>query len=182
MDINQFTAEVNAVNWHCFSGPEHYRPESVPAALISLALAQESKESLDNFKDMDFGFLSQERDLLLNSSIASDVKFSVGNDHSGSYYPAVRMALPFIIHVSLFGNHLVARNCAINILIDLYYHCPDCTGTDVDPEELQKFLRGTIKKTIVENAENFRQFAIENEGNDSLIKSLLGIVEPNEVE
>jgi len=181
MDIKQFIEEVNNVHWSGFDGPNYYKPNDVPEALISLALAaQESRDGLDYFENIGLNSKAQEGDLLLNAAIANKVKFSIGNDHNGSYYPAVRGALPFIIQIALFGNNAVAINCAINVLIDLYYHCPDCTGsdTDTDPKELQEFLRGAIENTINGNRQKFEQIAKDDARSESLIESLLEIIDP----
>jgi len=77
------------------------------------------------------------------------------------------MALPFIIEVALYGNHVVARNCAINILIDLYYFDPEYA-----PQELQESVRKTIEDVIEENRANFEEFVAEYPRNATLIKSL----------
>ena len=102
MDINKYIAEIRSIDWHSYTN-------EVPKALISLACAeQESKGGIYQQGNSDV-------DLLLNAKIANDMLSSIGNNHAGCYFPIVRDALPFIIQVSLFGNHLVARNCAINI-------------------------------------------------------------------
>ena len=159
MDIEQFTLEVKAVEWDRYIGPLYYNPDDVSISLISLALAdQESKERIIQIEGI-------EADLLLNAKITSDVMFAIGNDHSGTYYPAVRAALPFIIQVALYGNHVVARNCAINILIDLYAFTPD-DGSN----ELLKFVQATIEKVIIENRESFTKFADDDKRNQSYSK------------
>jgi len=165
MDIDQFVMKLNAVDWRNFAG-SMYEPERVADSLTSLALAdQESKEGVYQIEGV-------EADLLLNAKIASDVMFAIGNDHSGTYYPAVCEALPFIIQVAIFGNHLVARNCAINILIDLYYFCPEDESAD-----LEELVKDAIRAAIIENRKNFTEFAINSESNRSLIDGLLEIVD-----
>ena len=169
MNTKHFITELTAVDWHSFGGSIDYRPKTVSTALLALALAdQESKEGIYHIE-------GTEPDLLLNSKIASYVMFAVGNDHSGTYYPAIRKALPFIIQVALAGNNLVARNCAINILIDLYYFCPE----DGD-KNLMDFVKQTIKDAILSNKENFEKVAVDDARNKSLIGSLISIVEESE--
>jgi len=167
MNLDKFIEEVKAINWYDFSGSDFYYPEKVADSLIALAYAnQESREGmLDN------------SDLLLNAKVASDVRFAIGNDHSGTYYPAVRKALPFISKIALFGNHLVAKNCAINILIDLYYFCSECNDDSDSEEELMKFVKSTIERTISENRDVFVNFVVDDPRNESLVKSLLEIVD-----
>jgi hypothetical protein len=166
MDVEQFISEVKAMDWRGFSGTAYYKPDEVTAALLSLACADE--ESTAGIYKIE----GLESDLLLNAKIKSDVMYAIGNDHSGAYYPAVRGALPFIVQVALNGNHCVARNCAINILIDLYYFEPDG-----DEPELENYVRETIKKTIAEHRNNFLEFATDNQMNNSLIESLLCIAD-----
>ena len=166
MDINQFISDVNSINWHSYCR-EDYQPERVPISLIALARAdQESKEGI-------YQRAGTEVDLLLNAKIKSDVMFAVGNDHRGTYYPVARRALPFVIQIALYGFHVVARNCAINILIDLFYFCSDCDSDDM----LNKFVKDEIKSTIIANRENFKKFAADDKRNGSLIESLMGIAD-----
>ena len=171
MDLDKFIQEVKAVNWHDFSGSDFYYPEKVAESLIALALAnQETKEKIAYSAESNF-------DLLLNANISSTVLSAIGNNHCGSYYPVVRKALPFITQIALLGNHLVAKNCAINILIDLYYFCAECNDDSDSEEELTRFVKSTIKNTISENRNFFEIFAVDDPRNKSLIKSLLEIIE-----
>jgi len=171
MDIKQFITEVETANWYSYNGPTYYRPKDAPSSLISLALAD--KESTEGKYHIE----GVEADLNLNPKITNDVLFAIGNNHSGSYYPAVREALPFIVQIALFGNHVVARNCAINILIDLYYFCADCTDTDSDPIELEQFVKEAINRAVIDNRESFEKLVINDVRNKSLIEeSLMGII------
>ena len=124
------------------------------------------------YKEGIYQLIGTEPDLLLNAEITNDVIDSIGNNHAGSYYPAVRDALPLIVHVALQGNHAVSRNCAINILIDLYRFYPDNQSID-----LRELVQRTIKNVIMENRSNFGQFAIDDARNKSLINSLMCIVD-----
>ena len=168
MDIKRYKEEVSAVDWHKYGGSLYYEPNKVPTALLALAIADtESAEGIWKIEGME------PPNLLLNAKIKSDLLFAIGNNHSGAYYQAVQEALPFIIQVSLFGNHEVARNCAINILIDLYYFCP-VSGSS---EELLRFVKETIKRTVNDNEENFRQFSNDYSRNKSLVTDLFGIID-----
>ena len=162
MDIQKFIDEVQAADWHRFTAP-YYNPRQSPVSLIALARAeQESQKGFIRIKGA-----KPDYDLVLNPGITTDVMFAIGNDHRGTYYPVVTMALPFIIQVALYGNHVVARNCAINILIDLYYFDPEYA-----PQELQESVRKTIEDVIEENRANFEEFVAEYPRNATLIKSL----------
>jgi len=172
MNAEQFTLDVKSIDWHSFDDSPYYNPEQVPSALVSLFLAdEESKDGIDtseNFSDMNI-------DLLLNAEIASNVLFAIGNNHRGTYYNAAQKALPFIVQVALYGNHEVARNCAMNILIDLYYFCSDNGSV-----ELERYVKSTIEKTILDNRNSFIKFALDFKRNELLIESLRSIVEENE--
>ncbi|MCL2400594.1 MAG: hypothetical protein FWC91_12725 [Defluviitaleaceae bacterium] len=166
MNIEQFIAAVKRVDWYSFGSSIYYIPENVPNALIALALAdKESKEGIYHIENIKC-------DLLLNAPISSNVMFAIGNDHCGSYYPAVREALPFIVQVALLDNHLVAKNCATNILIDLYHFC-----SDSGDKNLETFVKGTIRNVISSNRENFTKVAVDDARNKSLIESLMSIVD-----
>jgi len=171
MNLDDFALEVKKVNWHDFKGSEYYKPEEVAISLIALSAAdEESKEGIHKIEGV-------EADLLLNAKITQEVGFAIGNFHSGTYYPAIRKALPFIIQIALSGNHLVARNCAINILIDIYYFCPECNDGSDSEKDLMVFVKSAIKNMVSENRDIFVKFATDNPRNESLIKSLLEIIE-----
>jgi len=159
MDINQFVAKLNAVDW--------WNYEDFPNKLKTLALAdQESKDGIAEIKGV-------EGDLLLNAKIAADVFRVIENNQCGSYCQVAKDALPFIIEIALFGNHVVARNCAINILIDLYHSCPS-TNISNDSEDI---VKRKIRDTISKNKANFIKFADDDKRNISLIHdSLMSIV------
>ena len=164
MDTDRFIADVWAVDWSSFQ-EDYYKQKEPQASLIALALAtQESREGIHHIK----GVIPE---LLLNTSIASNVMFAIGNGHRGTYYPIVREALTFIIQIALYGNHLVARNCAINIMVDLYHFEPEYA-----PAELQEYVQHTIERSVLENRENFQEFADRNKENESLINHLLCFV------
>ena len=167
MDLNKFCAAINSINWNNLSCSLYYQPESVPIALTSLGYADnETKENIYQIKGIEVN-------LLLNAQICNDLLFSIGNNHRGTYYSAVRTALPFIIEVALYGNHMVARNCALNILIDLYYFCPD--SDDYNDDLLESFVKDTIKSIILENKENLIKFAMDDDGKvnpDMLVTAL----------
>jgi len=160
MDINQFIARLNTVDW--------WNYEDFPSKLKALALAdQESKDGIVQIKGV-------EGDLLLNAKIAGDVFRVIENNQCGSYCQVAKDALPFIIEIALFGNHVVARNCAINILIDLYYSCP---SIDISNDS-EITVKGEIRDTISKNKANFMKFADDDKRNISLIHdSLMSIID-----
>ena len=71
---------------------------------------------------------------------------AVAHDHSGTYFPAMLDALPFILFAALQSHNPVASNIALCFLADIYYcfwgalagytGCSEC--------ELDEFVLGTI--------------------------------------
>jgi len=168
MDVDKLITAISTINWHYYND-EFYYPERVSISLLALAYAdQELKEGIYLRADENY----EKVNLLLNAKISSDVLFAIGNNHRGTYYPVVREALPFIIQIALHGNHIVAINCAINILIDLYYFC-----SDDGSKELESFVKETIRTTIKENKSYFQQLSIEDPRHKSLIGSVMGIID-----
>jgi hypothetical protein len=158
MNMNHFKKEVQSIDWRDFP--------DIPVALFALADAdQESNELLHKIDGLEF-------DLLLNARVVHNVLSAIGNDHCGVYYSVARQSLPFIVQIALYGNHVVARNCAINILIDLYYFCPE--GSD---EKLGHYVKEVIETTVTENRGDFIQFALDDKRNKSLIENLLDIID-----
>lgn len=166
IDIEKYRKEIAAVDWDKYNGSIYYNPDKVASALTSLALVQE--ESSEGIYTIEG---TEPPVLLLNAKIENDLLYTVGNNHSGSYYPVVQKALPFIIQIALNGNHEVARNCAINALIELYYFSPENDST-----ELSRFVKETIEKTIRENKENFTKFSDDYSRNKSVIADLFEIL------
>lgn len=104
--------------------------------------------------------------------------YAIGNDHSGTHYSAVKKALPFIIQVAIFGNHVVDLSSAIDALIDLNYFYPDAEEVDSEVfEELLQFVRLTIERTNLENKEYFIKFAYDDIRYKSMIEDLFGLLE-----
>lgn len=184
MDIAKFIENVNGVDWQKYDDAEYFKyrydginsfAQTAPMPLIALAAADNESDELlykplvENFDKFHFS---------ANGYISHNVLCAIGNDHSGNYYPVAREALPFIIEVALYGNHLVARNCAINILIDLYYFSPGNFHEDEETaNELEQCVSKTIRDMIAEHRGNFLKFAIDDTRNKSLIEGLLCIVD-----
>ena len=173
MHLEQYEKEVLSVDWSEFTDNRWYVPTKVAPALIALARADTvSLEGIIFTKPFD----PETTDVLLNTAISNQVLFAIGNNHAGAYYSAVRKALPFIFQVALDGNHRVARNVAINCLIDLHFFDAAC-GSEYDSEELRKYVTAQIEEGIRENRSNFLQFAETHPGNRALVESLFYIVD-----
>ena len=91
--------KVSSINWPQYSGPEYYNAMKVPEALYQLV-------RLDREENRDATY-----NIVLNA---------IGNNHCGTYYPAVIDAINFIIDTALNNDSEVARNCALDMMIDLY--------------------------------------------------------------
>ncbi|MCL2365175.1 MAG: hypothetical protein FWC71_10985 [Defluviitaleaceae bacterium] len=163
MEINNFIERVNNANWQKYDNGINSFAQTVPQTLIDLArVDQESDELLDLRLIERLG--ESRANMIANAPIGSNLLFAIGNDHAGSYYAVAQVALPFIIEVALYGNHIVARTCAINCLIDLYHFESE------DGLEVEKYVREQIKEAINVNKENFTSFfASDKRNNDVMI-------------
>ena len=186
MDIDKFIDDVNNADWQKFDDAEYFRDrydgidsfaQAVPPPLIALALIDKESNDMLNMKMLKKQGMSR-TDFISNATIESNVRFAIGNDHRGTYYPVIREALPFIIEVALYGNHVVARNCAINALIDLYGFEPEGSfDPEGDADELSKFVDKAIKDMVARHRENFSKFAVDDPRNKSLIEDLFRYVD-----
>ena len=172
MDINRFIENVNNVDWKKFDDAEYFKyrydginsfAQTVPQILIALATVD--KESDDLYR------------------LDGRVRFAVGNDHRGTYYPVIREALPFIIEVALYGNHSEAQTCAICVIEDLYFFYPEIypenDSNELLENELLEFVETTIKDLIAEHRENLLDFASGNQC-EKFIGRFLSIVDEKE--
>ena len=182
MDVKRFIEKVNGADWQRFDDAEYFRfksddinsfAQTVPLALIALALADKESNEQINMESLKKQGISR-TDFIANYLIGSCIMFAIGNDHRGTYYPVVREALPFIIEVALYGNHVVARACAIDTLIDLYCFEPEVYGMDSkdDLDELSRFVRKSISDVVSAQRNSFMQFAIDDKRNKMLIEQL----------
>jgi len=180
MDICRFIESVNNTDWQRFDGAKYFQnrydgvnsfAKIVPQALIDLALVDKESNEL-----LDMGFLERtgksRADFIANAPICSNLMFAIGNDHAGEYYHVARGALPFILEVAVYGNHLISRTCAINILIDLY-----CFGPEGGSDDLEVFVKTSIENAINMHRENFSIFFASDMRNKELMKDLFAIVD-----
>jgi len=172
MDINQFISDVNSVNWNEFGGSSFYKSEGISNTLIALARVGEQLQNVDVDR-----FDEEEAKLLYSTEVTNNLLSAIGNNHRGSYYPATRKALPFIIQIAIDGNYMIAKNNAIFTLIDLYHFSPECSDGSTSEEELKEFVNGTIKTMISENRDIFVKFAKDYPSNAPLVTDLLEIID-----
>ena len=156
MDIKNIQKEINRIDWKLFSGPEHYEPDRVSGALSSLISLK--KESLSN-------------------KVYNNVLFAIGNNHAGTYYPAAQKALKYIIQTAISGNTEIAKNCALDMLIDLYASFyPEIGNYNLaTSEELEQKVLNIIEASE-EEFRNFINNELESSRNRQLAKELLDYI------
>ena len=157
MNIKNIQNEIDRIDWKSFSGPEYYEPDRVYSALISLISLKEES---------------------LNNKVYNNVLVAIGNNHAGTYYPAVQKALKYIIQTAISGNTEIAKNCALNILIDLYASfCPEIGNNNLaTAEELEQKVLNIIEASK-ENLNNFINNELESFRNIQLAKELLNYID-----
>jgi len=160
MNIQMYKIEIIEFDWSTYSGPEYYKPENVPQTLIELL-------------ELD--------DENLNSSVYNKVLFAIGNNHGGTYYPAIEKALKYIIATALNGNSEIARSCSLNILIDLYASFDPELGNYnyISFEELKVKVKQEIE-SISFDLEAFSSNLIESSRNKNLAIELLECINETE--
>lgn len=117
----EFERRVKETDWEQYVGPEHYYPDRVPTVLIALSKLDKT--------DKD--------DRLYNN-----VLFAIGNNHAGTYYPAILGALTFIEEIAACETRPFASRLANEILLDLLGpFCPDTDGyTKHSPTEIERYV------------------------------------------
>lgn len=120
-----FEEKVKRIDWQKYVGPEYYAPNKLIDALIDLNEFDESnaRHGLDN-----------------------KVLFAVGNNHAGTYYPAILEAADLLVEIYEHSDSEDARKCAYAILSDLYYFCPELgTYNKHSYEEIEQFVKDKLK-------------------------------------
>jgi len=133
MKDNSFEEKVRSVDWTKYLEPEyfdsekiHYSPDRTIKALIQLSQYDESKDE----SGMGMG---------------SEVRFAIGNDHRGTYYPAALEAIDLIIEIEKHSDIEAARKCATAILNDLYYFQLELGSDD---KQLYEAIENIIKEKL----------------------------------
>jgi hypothetical protein len=130
MDIEKIKKKIQEIDWSQYKGPKYYEPESVPPAILSLL-------NLKNSSDANL--------------VGDRILFSIGNNHAGTYYPAVLSALDIIIDIEKKAEDLVRKKCAWAILNDLSCFDPDPdlgSFKGCSLEELLEFTDNKLKPYI----------------------------------
>lgn len=116
-----FEERVQSVGWSRYSGPEYYSQEELEESLIHLSRNDESRAS---------------------NGLDNKVLFAVGNNHAGTYYPAILEVADFLIELEESSTNEAVRKCAYAILNDLFYFSPDVGNyTGHSFEEIESFVK-----------------------------------------
>ena len=110
--------KINHIDWSKYSGVEYYEPKDVAKSLIDLILLNDAKQA---------------------EKVGNNILSTVGNNHAGTYYPAMIEAIDVIIYAALNAKNSVSSRCAFAILEDMYAsfeaemgNYSGCTGTELD--------------------------------------------------
>lgn len=144
----QVIAEIHSTKWDAFHGPEYYSPDKVVNSLLSLVRLRGEADKWP---------------------VYNAVLSGIGNNHAGTYYPAVLKALPLLLLLLRNCDHELVRNCTFEIITELYCSFGPETGTfkDLTGTELSDFVRTNIRHVILDNVWE------ESERNMILINELL---------
>ncbi|WP_422378436.1 hypothetical protein [Roseibium sp.] len=124
MDKSPLEKSILETDWSRFDGPEEYNPDEVAPALLDLLHLQHEGQA---------------------DRIQSMVLFAVGNNHRGTYYPALAIAIDFIIEIERQAASRVGKNSAREILYDLKCFEPDQQGQKVLSQEDHSRLQQKLK-------------------------------------
>jgi hypothetical protein len=116
---------IRSVRWEEYAGPEYYRPGELVEALIDLANFDQSRA---------------------RHGLENKVLFAVGNNHAGTYYPAILEAADILIEIEQESGVPKSRKCAREILTDLYYFSAEVgTYTGHSAEQIESFVRSKLE-------------------------------------
>jgi hypothetical protein len=116
---------IRSVRWEQYAGPEYYRPGELVEALIDLANFDQSRA---------------------RHGLENKVLFAVGNNHAGTYYPAILEAADIIIAIEQESGVPESRNCAREILTDLYYFSAEVGAyAGHSAEQIENFVRSRLE-------------------------------------
>jgi hypothetical protein len=119
---------IRLVRWEQYAGPDLYRPGELVEALIELA-------SLDQCR-AGHG---------LENNV-NKVLFAVGNNHAGTYYPAILEAADIFIEIEQESGVPAARACARAVLNELHYFSAEVGAyTGHSAEQIESFVRGRLE-------------------------------------
>lgn len=144
----QVIEAIQSTRWDAYNGPAYYSPEKAASSLLGLVKLRNEADKWPVYHSVLSG---------------------IGNNHAGTYYPAVLKALPLLLQLLKNSEEEVLRNCTLEIITELYCSFdPDPgTFTAFTATELSDFVRTTIKVNIQEYVRD------ESRRNKTLLDELL---------
>jgi hypothetical protein len=132
---NQLLDKIKKTDWQQYKGPKDYSYRKVYPAFEDMVLLREEKNKW---------------------KVNSNFKYALGNDHGGTYYPAVLSALPLLIDLVIHSPHEPVRNCALEVLCDWSSSAEPELGkyTGIGAEALQQFVSHSIRNFTEQPARN----------------------------
>ncbi|WP_462278221.1 hypothetical protein [Ferruginibacter sp.] len=144
--ISDIINEIKTTNWRLFNGPQFYQANKVEPNLLQLI-------NLTNESD--------------KGKVYNDVLFALGNNHGGTFYPAVLKALPIIIRLIKATKSELVQNCALEIITEWCCSFDPEMGTYnlMNSDQLKDFVSITVRdllsNTRFDNSSRNRQLAEE---------------------
>ncbi len=136
VDNISFEKKIRSIDWVKYLAPEYYDPNKMDfdpdkLAEVLIELGQINESSCNN------GFLNE-------------VRYAIGNDHRGTYYPAALEAIDLIIEIEKNSDNENARRVANCILNDLYYFQLEMGGNEGtgNNQSLYEAINDSIKEKL----------------------------------
>ena len=134
MTDTSFEEKVRSIDWTKYLEPEYYDPEKMyynPERPVKALIYLSRCDSLED-ESSDPG-------------LGGEIRYAIGNDHRGTYYPAALEAIDLIIEVLEHSKLEAARKCAAGVLNDLYYFQLELGSND---EQLYDALENIIREKL----------------------------------
>ena len=105
--LRDISERITNIEWDKYSGSPWYEPEKVAPALQRLASLEKKDQA---------------------SNVGHIILSTIGNDHAGTYYPAIEAALDIIIAIAEQEENKISKQCALGVLYDLTSFHADLEG------------------------------------------------------
>jgi hypothetical protein len=146
MQDKSFEEKVLSIDWAKYLEPEYYDPERMdyfPDKTVGALI------KLNQYNELEGDF---------NSGLGSEVRYAIGNDHRGTYYPAALEAIDLIVEIEKHSELVAARKCDATILNDLYYFRLELGSDDTQLyEAIESIIREKLEPYSDENMTNYWQ-------------------------
>lgn len=103
------------------------------------------------------------------------ILYAVGNNHMGTYYPIVTDALPILLKVAFEHQHEIVRNCALEVITDLYLSfVSEIMGvaSDYTEDELDTLVANEVESHL-EQFQALLDNPAESDRNKALVKDIV---------